>query len=99
MKPAVAKIIPKLLNFEQKQRRMDIAQNMWTTINDAPDLLKKVITGGESWVYGYNIEAVRKMILVNRFGWHIVRLMPINFYGCCRHETCGSEDFFKIAKF
>ena len=49
-------IVPKLLNFEQKQRRMDITQEMLTTFNDDPDLLKKVITGNKSWVYGYNIE-------------------------------------------
>ena len=48
--------VPKLLNFEQKQRRMDIAQETLTTFNDDPDLLKKVITGNESWVYGYDIE-------------------------------------------
>ena len=27
-----------------------------TTFSDDPDLLKKVITGDESWVYGYDIE-------------------------------------------
>ena len=50
------KIVPKLLNFEQKQRCIDIAQEMLTTFNDNPDLLKKLITGDESWVYGYDIE-------------------------------------------
>ena len=25
--------------------------------------------------------------------------MPSNSYGCFRHETCGSDDCFKIAKF
>ena len=45
-----------LLNIEQKQIRMDIAQEMFTTLNDYADLLKKVITGDESWVYGYDIE-------------------------------------------
>ena len=29
---------------------------MLTTFNDEPDLLKKVITGDESLVYGYDIE-------------------------------------------
>ena len=56
MKRAAAKIIPKLLNFEQKQLHKDIAHEMLTTFNDDPDLLKKVITGGESWLYGYDIE-------------------------------------------
>ena len=56
MKSAVAKIVPNLLNFEQKQHRMDIAQEMLTTFSDDTDLLKKVIIGHESWVYGYDIE-------------------------------------------
>ena len=55
-KRAAAKIVSKLLNFEQKQSLIDIVQEMLTTFNDDPDLLKKVITGDESWVYGYNIE-------------------------------------------
>ena len=56
MKRAAAKIVPKLLSFEQKQRRMDIAKEMLTTFNDGLDLLKKVITGDESLMYGYNIK-------------------------------------------
>ena len=35
---------------------MDIAQEMLTMFNDDPDLLKKIITGGESLVYGCDIE-------------------------------------------
>ena len=31
--------------------------------------------------------------------WRIVRLMPNNFYGYFRHETCGSQDCSKISKF
>ena len=58
MKRSTAKIVPKLLNFEQKERR--IAQEMLTMFNDDPDLLKKVITGDESWVYGYDIETKAK---------------------------------------
>ena len=42
------KIIPKLLNFEQKQHRMDIAQEKLTTFNYDPALLKKITTGDES---------------------------------------------------
>ena len=36
MNRAAAKIIPKLLNFEQKQHRMDTAQEMFTTFKLAP---------------------------------------------------------------
>ena len=52
MKRATAKIVPKMLNFKQKQYRLDIVQEMLMTFNDDSDLLKKVITGDESWVYG-----------------------------------------------
>ena len=45
MKRAVVKFVPKLFNFEQKQHRMAIAQEMLTTLNDNTDWLKKVITG------------------------------------------------------
>ena len=50
------KFILKLLNCEQKQRRMDTAQEMLRTFNDDPDLMKKVITGDKSWVYGNDSE-------------------------------------------
>ena len=49
MKRASAKIVPKLIILKPKQHRVDIAQKMLTTLND-PDLLKKVITGEESWI-------------------------------------------------
>ena len=51
LKRVAAKFVPKLLNFDQKTRRMTIAQEMLNDVNDDPDLLKKVITGDESWVY------------------------------------------------
>ena len=51
------RLFQNLLNFEQKQRCMDIAQEMLTTFNGDPDLLKGLITGDELWVYGYDIEA------------------------------------------
>ena len=56
MKHAATKIVSKLLNFEQKPGRMDIAQEMLTTFYYDPVLHKKVITGDESWMYDYNIE-------------------------------------------
>ena len=46
----------KLLNFEQKQRRMEVAQESLNEINDDAELLKDIITGGETWVYGYGVE-------------------------------------------
>ena len=55
------------------------------------------------------IEAMKKMILGNQIEslleislwmmWAYRQLMPSNFYGCFRHEMCGSKDCSKIAKF
>ena len=55
-KRVAAKFVPKLLNFEQKTRGMTMAQEMLNDVNDDPDLLERVITGDESWVYGYYVE-------------------------------------------
>ena len=46
MKHASANIVPKLQNFEQKQRRMDIGPEMLTTFNNYPDFLKKFTNHG-----------------------------------------------------
>ena len=56
MRRVSVKFVPKLLNFDQKNRRMSIAQELLNDVNDDPDLLKRVITGDESWVYSYDIE-------------------------------------------
>ena len=48
LKRVAAKLVPKLLNFDQKTRRMTIAQEMLNDVNDDSDLLKRVITGDES---------------------------------------------------
>ena len=47
LKRVATKFVPKLLNFDQKTRRMTIAEEMLNDVNDDPDLPKKVITGDE----------------------------------------------------
>ena len=44
MKRVAAKFVPKLLNFDQKQHRMNIAQELLNEVNDDPELIKRVIT-------------------------------------------------------
>lgn len=44
MKRVAAKFVPKLLNFEQKQRRMEVAQESLNKVNNDAELLKRVIT-------------------------------------------------------
>jgi len=45
-----------LLNFDQKQHPINIAQELLDSVRDEPNLLQKVITGDESWVYGYDVD-------------------------------------------
>ncbi|UYV79771.1 hypothetical protein LAZ67_18000597 [Cordylochernes scorpioides] len=45
-----AKFVPKLLNCDQKQHRMNIANEMLDSVRDDPNLLQRVITGDEAGV-------------------------------------------------
>ena len=56
MKCVVAKFILWLLLPEQKEHRAAVANDLIQTATNEPDFLKKVITGDESWVYGYDLE-------------------------------------------
>ncbi|KYN36545.1 hypothetical protein ALC56_09090 [Trachymyrmex septentrionalis] len=56
MRQVAAKFVPKLLNFDQKQHRINIAKELLDSVRDGPNLLQRVITGDESWVYGYDVE-------------------------------------------
>ena len=54
MKRVCAKFILKLLSAKQKKLRVEIAQDNLEIVNNDDTVLKKVITGDESWVYGYD---------------------------------------------
>ena len=49
-----AKFVPKLLTMEQKQLRLEITQDMLDCVESDSNFLNTVITGDESWVYGYD---------------------------------------------
>lgn len=51
-----AKFVPRLLTEDQKNCRLEITQDNLHLIKSDPGLLKRVITGDESWVYGYDPE-------------------------------------------
>ncbi|XP_020299181.1 putative uncharacterized protein FLJ37770, partial [Pseudomyrmex gracilis] len=55
-----AKFIPKLLMAEQKNLCFEIAQDNLEMISNDENVLKKIITGDESWVYGYDPETKRQ---------------------------------------
>ena len=51
-----AKSIPQLLTEQQKELRVEIAQNMMDCANNDLEFAKTIITDHETWVYGYNSE-------------------------------------------
>lgn len=56
MKQVVTKFVHKLLNCKQKQHRMKIASEMLDSVHDNPNSLHTVITGYQSWDYGYDMD-------------------------------------------
>ncbi|UYV84348.1 hypothetical protein LAZ67_X001914 [Cordylochernes scorpioides] len=67
MRRVAAKFVPKLLNCDQKQHRMNIANEMLDSVRDDPNLLQRVITGHEaSW--GLPGQFSKQTPRPNRFG-------------------------------
>ena len=56
MKHTVANCVLQLLLLEQKEYCAAVANDLIQTTTNEPDFLKKVITGDELWVYGYDLE-------------------------------------------
>ena len=51
-----AKFVPKLLMEQQKELWKEISEDMLDLANHDPEFIKTIITGDETWVYGYNPE-------------------------------------------
>jgi histone-lysine N-methyltransferase SETMAR len=56
MHRVAAKFVPRLLTDEQKANRVTVSQELFDRSNADENFLKNVITGDETWVYGYDIE-------------------------------------------
>ena len=56
MRPVAAKFVPRLLTDPQKENRVTVSQELFDRSNADENFLKNVITGDETWVYGYNVE-------------------------------------------
>ena len=53
MRKICAKMVPKLLDNAQKERHMEACQDILEHLQTEPDLLQRVITGDESWIFEY----------------------------------------------
>jgi hypothetical protein len=56
MHRVAAKFVPMLQTPEQKEHRVAICQELRQRALDDPSFMSRVITGDESWVYGYDPE-------------------------------------------
>ena len=60
MRKVCAKMVPKLLSEDQKQQRLAVCQDIIEHLEDDPDLLRRVNTGDESWIFEYDPETKRQ---------------------------------------
>jgi len=56
MRCVAAKFVPRLLTDAQKEKRVTVSQEMLDRPNADENYLKNVITGDETWLYGYDDE-------------------------------------------
>jgi transposase len=56
MHRVAAKFMPRLLTEEQKENRVTVNQELLDRSNTDEKKKKNVITGDETWVYGYDVE-------------------------------------------
>ena len=60
MHRVAAKYVPRILIADQKQQRVNVCTELRQLVSDDETFLLRVITGDESWVYGYNPETKRQ---------------------------------------
>ena len=87
-----AKIVPQLLTKDQKNNCLSVCYDLRERVWNDPQLLSKVVTGGETWCYGYDLEtkqALSQWKTPNsprpKKGWQvpsIVKIMLISFFFC-----------------
>ena len=56
IKHVSGKYVPRLLTAEQKDDRVSICTDLRERVQNDPNFMSSVITGDESWVYGYDPE-------------------------------------------
>ncbi|UYV67695.1 hypothetical protein LAZ67_5001638 [Cordylochernes scorpioides] len=60
LKKTPSKFVPKMLTIQQKENRVEVAKKMLEMVEENPNWKEKVITGDETWVYGYDPETKRQ---------------------------------------
>ncbi|XP_036142107.1 golgin subfamily A member 6-like protein 22 [Monomorium pharaonis] len=63
LKCVKSQLVPKTLNFLEKKRRVDICEVM---IFDYQDVMKRIITEDETWIYAYDPETTNRANIVQK---------------------------------
>ena len=56
MHRVAAKFVPRLMTSDQEAHRVQVCQDLLDHAKNDKELSSKIITGDESWVYGYDVE-------------------------------------------
>jgi hypothetical protein len=56
MKCVSAKFVPKLLTVKQKENQLAVARDLLQCADQDANFMRTIVTGDESWVYGYELE-------------------------------------------
>ncbi|GFV76885.1 uncharacterized protein TNCV_689561 [Trichonephila clavipes] len=56
MRRVSAKFVPRLLSENQQFQQLATSSDLFQRESDDPEFMKLIITGDESWVYGYDSE-------------------------------------------
>ena len=54
MRKICPKVVPRLLNEGQKEQRVQVCEDISEQLETEPNLLKRVVTGNESWISEYD---------------------------------------------
>jgi len=60
MKRVCANVVPRLLTDDQRDQRKTIARDLFERACEDVQFLKNILTGDESWVYGYGPETKQR---------------------------------------
>ncbi|KAJ4434985.1 hypothetical protein ANN_23557 [Periplaneta americana] len=52
-----AKFVPRLLTDDQRENRVRVCRDLMSEVQNDSNFLKKIVTGDESWCYGYDPES------------------------------------------
>ena len=64
MRHISARVVPRLLSNDQKALRVSVCRELKQQARDDPNFISNIITGDETWVYGYDPETMQHSSLV-----------------------------------